>query len=363
MRRCFFNENVSPSTIQCLGSEFILSVETEDNRSSGTKYCVRLKVRVGKGLTTTESSLSAIFQGKELTVKSAKKDEPLEDASWLVICARGFATERQAKEYGESLRGASHLAGLCCLVGVDGRAIGDERPKVYVSPAGEESLRSLGVLQAGEKWTPDVHGLSVLPEDENLRIVSGSATGTVTHDPLEFVRSIEETSTQEVSEKVMRAITVLNLAQINESSIAKVALAISSIEELADTGGGWSESQKKIIRETSDCLVSKYGDDDDVREVGDAIQRVHHFSLRQQTKRLLMEHDLMSCWNDWDEMYKRRSTLFHGGANREEGEVAGLADDAIRFCARIVLSIADREGAALPEAAQRHFGLGGSSSD
>ena len=92
--------------------------------SIGVDYRVRLKVRIGKGLTTGETKLSGEFNGREVTVKSARQDQPLEEASWLVIGARGFATESEAGEYGEDLRRATHLAGLCTRVGVDGKGNG-----------------------------------------------------------------------------------------------------------------------------------------------------------------------------------------------------------------------------------------------
>ena len=44
----------------------------------GVDYRVRLKVRIGKGLTTDETKLSARFNGREVTVQCAKQDQPLE---------------------------------------------------------------------------------------------------------------------------------------------------------------------------------------------------------------------------------------------------------------------------------------------
>ena len=325
--------------------------------SNGVDYRVRLKVRIGKGLTTGETSLSAKFNGREVTVKSAKQDQPLEEASWLVIGTRGFATESEASEYGEDLRRATHLAGLCTLVGVDGRAMGDDRTTSNFTVAGEEWLRSLGLLQLGQRTVSDIHGLTILPDDENIRVVGGEASGRVTHDPAEFVCAIEEAATEGVSQDVVQAISVLNLAQINESPIAKVVLAISSIEALAVQGEGWTESQREMIKGATDWVYDEFGNSSAAHEVTDAIQRMHQYSLRQQAKRLLTEHDLMTWWKDWEKVYGRRSSLFHGGASREEGDVVEFAHDATKVCGRIVLSIAKRQGAVLPTAAQVHFGV------
>ena len=235
--------------------------------------------------------------------------------------------------------------------------MGDERTIGNITAAGEEWLRSLGLLQLGQKVVPNIHGLTVLPDDENIRVAGGEATGRVTHDPAKFVRAIEEAATEGVSQDVVQAISVLNLAQINESPIAKVVLAISSIEALAVQGEGWTASQREMIKRATDWVHGEFGDSSAAHEVTDAIQRIRQYSLRQQAKRLLTEHDLMAWWEDWEKVYGRRSSLFHGGANREEGAVVELANDAMTVCGRIVLSIAKRQGAVLPTAAQVHFGV------
>ena len=200
--------------------------------SGDVGYRTRLKVRIGKGLTTSETSLNAKLNGRDVTVKSAKRDQPLEEASWLVMSSRGFANEREAFEHGEQLRSAAHLAGLCTRVGVDGRAVGEDRTTSGIFAGGEEWLRSRGALQAVEQVVGDVHGLMVLPDDENIRIFGGEARGRVTHDSRKFILAIEEAATKGVSHEVEDAIHVLNQAHINESPLAKVVLTISSIEAL-----------------------------------------------------------------------------------------------------------------------------------
>ena len=119
---------------------------------------------------------------------------------------------------------------------------------------------------------------------------------------------LEEAATEGVSQFV-QATSVLNLAQINESPIAKVVLAISSIEALAVQGEGWTASQREMIDQATNWVHSEFGDSDAVHEVTDAIQRMHQHSLRQQAKRLLSKHDLLTWWSDWEDVYGRRSRL------------------------------------------------------
>ena len=324
---------------------------------SAVDYKVRLKVRIGKGLTTDNTSLSARFNGREVTLKSAKQDQPLKDTSWLVLGVQGFTTECDAFEYGEDLRRAIHLAGLCTRVGVDGRAKGDNRETAGFTAYGDARLRSLGLLQEGQWTAPDVHGLSILPDDGRVVVAVGNASGHVTHDPVEFVRAIEEATTRGVTQEVSQAICVLNLAQINESPFATVVLAISSIESIAVKGEKWTSAQQDMLNGAKEWIFEEFGATSATREVAEAITRSYKNSLRQKARRLLTENDLLTLWPKWDNVYSRRSKLFHGGASREEGTVIKLAQDAMVVCGRMVLSIAKRQGAVLPSAAQLHFDI------
>ena len=77
-----------------------------------TTYRLRLKLRVGKSLDEEGSALTASVAGRTVTIKSEKRGEPLSKASWLVMDCGAFETEAQAREFGEELRRATHLAGL-----------------------------------------------------------------------------------------------------------------------------------------------------------------------------------------------------------------------------------------------------------
>ena len=145
----------------------------------------------------------------------------------------------------------------------------------------------------------------------------------------------------------------LNLAYINHEPLAKVVLAVSSIEALAAGDAGWTPSQLDMIKWAADRVEAQFGNA--AEAVADAIRRVRYLSLRQQAKRLLDRHGLLELWPDWEDVYGRRSGLFHGGAGDDDPDSHDLANDAIRVCGAIVLSIAQRQGAILPNAASQHF--------
>jgi hypothetical protein len=50
-------------------------------------FRLRLRVRIGKALTASELSLSVKLAGREVTIKSQKKDQPLSEATWIIFGA------------------------------------------------------------------------------------------------------------------------------------------------------------------------------------------------------------------------------------------------------------------------------------
>ena len=81
---------------------------------------------------------------------------------------------------------------------------------------------------------------------------------------------------------------------------------------------------------------------------------------------MLAANDLSDPWRDLDELYAKRSRLFHDrsgagdehrGKDLEESDLHELGQKAVTLCARIVLSIAKREGIAVPGRAALHFGV------
>ena len=69
------------------------------------------------------------------------------------------------------------------------------------------------------------------------------------------------------------------------------------------------------------------------------------------------EHELLDLWDDWKNLYLRRSRLFHGGASKSgeqradylmDSELNTLAHEAMALCGRIFLSWPSGEGSRYP---------------
>ena len=99
-----------------------------------TTYRLWLKLRVGKALATEETALTASIAGRELVIESEGKSQPLSEAPWLLIGCRGFEAEDDARDFGEKLRRAAHMAGLCARVGVDAGDPGEDRTVSWINP-------------------------------------------------------------------------------------------------------------------------------------------------------------------------------------------------------------------------------------
>ncbi len=330
-----------------------------------TKYRLWLKFRVAKSLDTEGSALTASIAGRTVTIESENPGEPLSKTSWLVMTCRGFHTEAKAREFGEELRRATYLAGLCNRLGVDACDPGEDRTVSWLNP---EVFRSFA---PDKRLAPDVHGIVVLPDDgHNVFARGGRATLQVRTNARYFVRSLEEclpanSPLGHGSPAIRRAIRVLSLAEITEDPIAKLVLAVSTIEGLA-TDPPWTNEQRELLDSAATWLEGAHSGCEEATHVVEAIRLVRRESIRQRVRKLLEANDLSKVWRAWDRLYAKRSSLFHGrseagsehrGSHLEESVLRALGEEAIKLCVKIVLSIAQREGIAVPGRANVHYGV------
>ncbi len=332
------------------------------------RYRLWLKLRVGKALGTEEAVLTASVAGTEVTIQSEKRSQPLSEASWLLIGCRGFEAEDDARGFGERLRRAVHLAGLCTRVGVDAGDPGEDRTVSWVYP---EFLRRIGGLDPDIRIGPDIHGILVLPDDGKTLIPRmGRASLTVRSNAGDFLGALQEALPErDVPARdcpsIRRAVRVLNLAEMNSDPIAKVVLAVSTIEGLA-TDPPWTDAQKGMIESAAAWVERTHRDGEEVGQVTKAIRGIRPESIRQRIRKMLDSNDLSVLWRDWDALYGKRSRLFHGGRrdggehrgdHLAESELHALGQEALTLCGRIVLSMAKRQGIPVPGRAGVHFAV------
>jgi hypothetical protein len=317
-------------------------------------FRIRLRVRVPKGLTSEATILNVMVMSKDVTITSQKKNEPLKQTKWIVLGARGFATEEAAQHFGNRLRSIVQLAALSSRLGVD---TGEDKRTDWMS---EDFARTLG-LKDHERIAPNIHGLSILPDDDNTRFPISEFQATVTADPEHLVSALRELGENaEISfERASNAVRVLNLALMTSEPLAQMVLSFSAVEELGQNEK-WSEAQVTLIKHLADAAeTSATGIARERAEVADAIRKgLFPLSLRQGVMRLLSHLGLDALRKEWDRLYNIRSGLFHGTARLSDSEIVQAAQDTITLCGRIILAIVAKEGARRPAITQTHFDIG-----
>lgn len=317
-------------------------------------FRMRLRARIGKSLTSAATSKTVVVMNKDVIISSQKTEEPLNKAKWIVLRAGGFATEEAAQHFGSRLRSILQLAALSVRLGVD---VGEDKPTSVIN---EDFARTLGLLKDGQRIAPNVHGLSIFPDDENIRFPMIEAEATVTADPEQFLSALKESgeSGENSLGAATNAVRLLNLALMTSEPLAQMVLSFSAVEELGQNEN-WNESQMALINElASAAIATKEATASEREEVAHAIRTgLYRLSLRQGVMRLLSRLGLAAQRREWDRLYSVRSGVFHGTARLSGSEMSQAAHDTVTLCGRIILGIVAREGAQPPSIAARHFDM------
>lgn len=316
-------------------------------------FRIRLRARIARSLTTEATSLVIKVANKDVAIVSQNKEEPLNKATWIVLNARGFKTEEAAQHFGDQLCSILQVAALSSRLGVD---IGENKPTSWVS---EEFARSRGLIKDHERIAPNIHGLAILPDDDNIRFPIFNVQATVTADPEHLASALRELGEGGDIGLGRAAIGVrlLNLALMTSQPLAQMVLALSSVEELGQNEK-WSEAQTALIRQLADAAEAstEVTTEGQRAEVARAIRSgLFPLSLRQSVIRLMSGLRLDHLRKEWDRLYSVRSGLFHGTARLSDSEINQAALDTITLCGRIILAIIAKEGVRVPSIAATHF--------
>jgi len=315
-------------------------------------FKLRLRVRTGKPFGTEATELSVDVAGRTVNIGAQNKDQPLSRTTWVVFEARGFDNEVEAREFGEQLQTLVQVAALATRLGLDE---GQNRPTSWLN---EDFARKWDLIEPQERLFPDIHGLLILPDDNNNRISTGSLRATILADEDQFIDAI--TSLQSdipiQLKTASRGIKILNLAILNNQPLAQAVLAFSAVEALGQDEK-WTVDQRRLL-ESLAASASEDPDHAEFLEVANALRRgLHRIGLRQGVLRVLRRLDLNELKDEWDRIYGLRSGVFHGTQNLSEPAIAQLAHDAIVFAGRVILKLLEQDGVTVPAVAGLNFGL------
>jgi hypothetical protein len=314
-------------------------------------FRARLRVRLGKALTSDDLVLVLKIGGREVEIKSQTKDETLRNTKWVVLTAGGFDSQAEAQAFGEQLRTIVGVLGVCARLGID---VGNDRPTMWIN---EDWARSLDLIKEEERIHPNVHGLLVYPDDGLSRFPGGGMEAVVTTDPVQLLQTAES-----LGKALPIALTtaeagvrILNLALMSAEPLTQVVLAISVVEALGQDEK-WTENQISILNRLATNLENENESDTESKEIADALRRsLHRTGLRQGVLRVLSHLNLEHLKKEWDRLYTMRSGVFHGTQPLTDSEINQLAQDSITLCGKIVITLLHQDGMEVPAVAKKNY--------
>jgi hypothetical protein len=222
----------------------------------------------------------------------------------------------------------------------------------------EEFARASGLIKDHERIAPNVHGLAILPDDDNTRIPIVDIRAKVSADPSQLSSALEELGVSDTHLGIAdEPIRILNLALMTREPLAQMVLAFSVIEELGQNKKKWSEAQLTLKEQLARAAEgSVQGTREERAELAEAVRTgLYPLSLRQGVKRLLARLGMTQAWKEWERLYSIRSGLFHGTNRLSDTEINQASVDAVTLCGQILLALVYKEGGRIPSVAAKHF--------
>lgn len=213
----------------------------QSKKTSSVDFRMRLRFRVSTSFFSQEFKEEVVINGRQVILKSAVAEQPLNQARWLIAGVNGFANENDAREYGVRLKRAIQFASVKNRIGVD---CGKDIP---TSRWGSEVKDSL-LEQSGKNLRDDVHGIDVFKNDGNSFYMGITAHGQALAGVEPFLQNLIHFYPwmDKVSPKIEQIVIMLNNVIMNPEPVARIVLAISTIEGLGQDQK-LSEGQKKLL--------------------------------------------------------------------------------------------------------------------
>jgi hypothetical protein len=310
----------------------------EANVNSTEKYRARFRFRVQKKLNIRAKEHRLNIATCSVVLSPQIPDKDICENEWLIMNARGFNTEEDARIFARKLKTACEVASVGARLGLDAGI--DLPTSGYGKMVKDHFQEQFGILVRD-----NVHGIDVFADDPNIRITHISATGSILAGPDPFLSDINRHfGVDNVSQRTADTILLLNYALLRPEPVAQIVFAFSAVEMLGQNED-WSASQRQLIDQLADSACNAaIGTQREREEVADAIQKgMHKLSLRQGVLRLLATLGLDHLKRMWDDLYGKRSTLVHGLAPRPGSDYGELAHQTVSLCGQILLKAIARE--------------------
>ena len=296
-------------------------------------YRARLRFRLLKKLNIEANNYPFLVAGREVILSAPTPDSNIRESDWLVMNVKGFASEDEAREFGNSLRSAIELSSVATRLGVDA---GRDLPTSALFHGIKKHLEK----ESGTIIRDNIHGLDVFEDNPRVVIFSINATATIhaNHDPfLAFAVELHGLDSG-LSDNAKDVILLLNYALMRPEPVAQIVFSISAVEMLGQTEN-WTVTQKNLLLWLAKVAEScDKGSEQERQEVTDAIAKsLHRLTLRQGVMRILERLNLTHLKKEWDKLYEERSTLVHGLAPQPGVDYSDLANRAVSLCGYILM--------------------------
>jgi hypothetical protein len=310
----------------------------EASKDDTATFRVRFRFKVQKFLNIKEHEYRFKVGQREVVMSPQLPETSINQSEWLVMNARGFNSETDAREFAGKLKAAAEISSVATRLGIDS---GIDAPTAGLGQSVKDHIRQ----QDGLLVRDNVHGVEVFPDNPNVRIFHVNLTASVLTEPNPFLSDLTVflDATESLSQKAKDIILLLNYALMRPEPVAQIFFAISAVEMLGQED--WSADQihlleKLAIEAESETIGTVY----ERREVSDAIKRsLHKIGLLQGVMRLLDDLGLSHLKREWKRLYRERSKLVHGLAPKPGADYGGLALETVTLCGQILLKMISKE--------------------
>lgn len=186
----------------------------------------RLRFRLQKKIRIDGTEHRLQIAGCEVVLTPPTPGLKIVESEWLIMNARGFASEDEARQFGQRLKTAVDVSAVAARIGVDtGRNL---------ATSGLGKIVKDALAQTGAHVRDNIHGLDVFPDHPNTRIFTMDATGIVHAAPDPFLNDLDEIVRAAVtpSQRVADVILLLNYALLRPEPVAQIVFAVSAVESL-----------------------------------------------------------------------------------------------------------------------------------
>jgi len=190
-------------------------------------FRARFRFRLQKKLNIKSKEYRLEIGTYNVVLSPQLPDVDICESEWLVMNAKSFASEEEAKIFARKLKSACELSSVGARLGIDAGI--NLRTSGFGKIVKDHVYEQSGVL-----LRDNVHGIDVFLDNPNVRIVHINATGTVLAAPDPFLSDIGShfDMVEKASQQTCDIVLLLNYALLRPEPVAQIVFATSAVEML-----------------------------------------------------------------------------------------------------------------------------------